>query len=168
MNALVDPDIIRALYEASQAGVQIRLGVRGICCLRPGVKGASETIQVTSVVDRFLEHERIYAFRNGGDLDLYLASADWMSRNLDKRVELLFPVESPECQQKVLRALDALFQDNVKARRLQSDGTYRRRKPQKGEEPFRSQLSLYEETRTRIRGAGAAIDLEPLTSPDPR
>jgi polyphosphate kinase len=168
MNALVDPDIIQALYDASSAGVQIRLGVRGVCCLRPGLKGVSETIQVVSIVDRFLEHERIYTFRNGGDLDVYLASADWMPRNLDKRVELLFPVESPEGQQKVLRALDALFQDTVKARQLQSDGSYKRRKPQKGEEPFRSQISLYEETRARLRGAGAAIVLEPLTSPEPR
>jgi polyphosphate kinase len=168
MNALVDAEIIRALYEASQAGVRIQLGVRGICCLRPGVKGVSETIQVVSIVDRFLEHERIYSFRNGGDLDLYMASADWMPRNLDKRVELLFPIEAPDAQLKVLRALDAMFQDNVKARELQPDGVYKRRKPQRGEEPFRSQLSLYEEARLRLRTAGAAITLEPLTSPDAR
>ncbi|HWX25353.1 MAG TPA: polyphosphate kinase 1, partial [Vicinamibacteria bacterium] len=129
MNALVDPEIIRGLYEASKGGVQIRLNVRGICCLRPGVRGVSETIEVISIVDRFLEHERIYSFQNGGDLEVYLGSADWMPRNLDRRIELLFPVESPECQAKVVLALDAMFQDNVKARQLQSDGSYKRRKP---------------------------------------
>ena len=142
MNSLVDEDITRALYQASQAGVRIRLNVRGICCLRPGVKGVSETIEVVSIVDRFLEHARIFHFRNGGDEEVYLASADWMPRNLDKRIELLFPLEAAECRQKALLALDAFFQDNVKARRLQADGTYVRRRVSKGEEPFRAQLYL--------------------------
>ena len=92
MNSLVDEEMIRALYDASQAGVRIRLNVRGICCLRPGVKGVSETIEVVSIVDRFLEHSRIFHFRNGGDEEVYLSSADWMPRNLDRRIELLFPV----------------------------------------------------------------------------
>ena len=96
MNSLVDEDIIRALYDASRAGVRIQLNVRGICCLRPGVKGVSETIEVVSIVDRFLEHARIFHYRNGGDEEVYLSSADWMPRNLDRRVELLFPVESAE------------------------------------------------------------------------
>jgi polyphosphate kinase len=167
MNALVDEDLIRALYDASRAGVRIRLNVRGICCLRPGVKGLSETIEVVSIVDRFLEHARIFRFRNGGDEEVYLASADWMPRNLDRRIELLFPVEAPECRQKVLQALEAMFQDNVKARRLQSDGTYKRRRPAKGEEPFRVQLYLYREAQRaveRARGA-AGVVLEPITSP---
>ncbi len=168
MNALVDEDIIRALYDASRAGVKIRLGVRGICCLRPGLKGVSEGIEVVSIVDRFLEHARIFHFRNGGDDELYLSSADWMPRNLDRRIELLFPVEAPECRQKVLAALEAVFSDNVKGRRLQSDGTYKRKRPAKGEEPFRSQLRLYADAQRaleRARGA-AAVTLEPLSSPE--
>jgi polyphosphate kinase len=167
MNSLVDEDIIRALYEASRAGVRIRLNVRGICCLKPGVKGLSETIEVVSIVDRFLEHARIFYYRNGGDEEVYLSSADWMPRNLDRRIELLFPVESEEGRAKVLAALDAMLQDNVKARRLQPDGTYRRRRPAKGEEPFRAQIHLYQETKRaleRVRAA-AGVTLEPLTSP---
>ena len=93
MNSLIDVDMIRALYEASNAGVQIQLNVRGICALRPGVPGLSERISVVSVVGRFLEHARIFVFHNGGDEEVYLASADWMTRNLDKRIELLFPIE---------------------------------------------------------------------------
>jgi polyphosphate kinase len=170
MNALVDEEIIRALYEASRAGVSIRLNVRGVCCLRPGVKGVSETISVVSIVDRFLEHARIFYFRNGGDEEVYLSSADWMPRNLDRRIELLFPVGAPECRQKVLDALDAMFQDNVKARQLQPDGTYKRRRPPRGEEPFRAQIHLYEEAKKaleRSRGS-VSVNLEPLTSPGNR
>ncbi len=167
MNSLVDEDIIRALYDASRAGVKIRLNVRGICCLRPGVKGVSETIEVVSIVDRFLEHARVFHYRNGGDDEVYLSSADWMPRNLDNRIELLFPVESPECRAKVLAALDAMFQDNVKARRLQADGTYKRRRPAKGEEPIRAQIELYREAKRSLEKVRAAsgVTLEPLTSP---
>jgi polyphosphate kinase len=141
--------------------------VRGICCLRPGLKGVSDSIEVVSVVDRFLEHSRIFHFKNGGDEEVYLSSADWMPRNLDKRIELLFPVESPEGRQKALLALDAIFQDNVKARRLQADGSYRRRRPPKGEEAWRSQIELHREARRaaeRLR-AGAEVTFEPLPSP---
>jgi polyphosphate kinase len=166
MNSLVDEDIIRALYDASRAGVRIRLNVRGICCLRPGVKGASDTIEVVSIVDRFLEHARIFFFRNGGDEEVYLGSADWMPRNLDRRIELLFPVESPECRQKVLASLDAMFADNVKSRWLQPDGTYRRRRAARGEEPHRAQLVLYRELQRALERARAAsaVSLEPLVS----
>jgi polyphosphate kinase len=167
MNALVDEDVIRALYDAARAGVKIRLNIRGICCLRPGVKGLSESIQVVSIVDRFLEHARIFYFRNGGDEEVYLSSADWMPRNLDKRIELLFPVEAADGRQKVLAALDLMFQDNVKGRALQPDGSYKRRRPAKGEEAVRAQLSLYRETQRAVERARAAsgVTLEPLTSP---
>ena len=167
MNSLVDEEMIRALYDASKAGVKIRLNVRGICCLRPGVKGVSETIEVLSVVDRFLEHSRVFHFRNGGEDEVYLASADWMSRNLDRRIELLFPV-APENRKKVLDVLDAMFQDNVKGRRLQPDGTYRRRKNPRGDEAFRAQVHLYKQTQRALERAraGAAVTLEPMSLAD--
>jgi polyphosphate kinase len=166
MNALVDEDIIRALYDASRVGVRIRLNVRGTCCLRPGVKGLSESIEVVSVVDRFLEHARIFCFRNGGDEEVFLSSADWMPRNLDRRIELLFPVEAPECRQKLVQALDAMFQDNSKARRLQADGSYKRRRPARGEEPFRAQLHLHAEAQRALRArASASVTLEPIHTP---
>jgi polyphosphate kinase len=167
MNSLVDEEMIRALYDASKAGVRIRLNVRGICCLRPGVKGVSDTIEVISVVDRFLEHSRVFHFRNGGEDEVYLASADWMPRNLDRRIELLFPV-APENRKKVLDVLDAMFQDNVKGRRLQPDGTYRRRKNPRGDEAFRAQVHLYRQTQRALERAraGAAVTLEPMSLAD--
>jgi polyphosphate kinase len=167
MNSLVDEEMIRALYDASKAGVRIRLNVRGICCLRPGVKGVSETIEVVSIVDRFLEHSRVFHFRNGGEDEVYLSSADWMPRNLDRRLELLFPV-ALESRKKVLDVLDAMFLDNVKARRLQPDGTYRRRKPARGEEPFHAQVHLYRQTKLTLERAraGAAVTLEPMSLAD--
>ena len=157
--------MIRALYDASKAGVRIRLNVRGICCLRPGVKGVSETIEVVSIVDRFLEHSRVFHFRNGGDEEVYLSSADWMPRNLDRRIELLFPV-APDVRKKVLDMLDAMFQDNVKSRRLLPDGTFKRRRPGKGEEPFRAQVDLYREAqRARERARLAtAVSFEPVVA----
>jgi polyphosphate kinase len=166
LNSLVDEEIIRALYEASRAGVKVRLNVRGICSLRPGVKGVSDNVEVVSIVDRFLEHSRVYYFRNGGDEEVYLSTADWMPRNLDRRIELLFPV-APDCRKKVLEVLDSMFMDNVKARRLTSDGTYRRKRPARGEEPFRAQVRLYEQTRRaaeRARASGTEV-FEPVTMP---
>jgi polyphosphate kinase len=145
MNSLIDEEIILALYAASQSGVRIRLAVRGICGLRPGMPGVSSNIEVISVVDRFLEHARIYSFLNNGDDEVYLASADWMSRNLDKRIELLFPIEHPQHKATVLYALRAMFRDTVKARWLGADGIYRRRPPLPGETPFRAQIHLQEE-----------------------
>jgi polyphosphate kinase len=168
MNSLVDEEIIRALYAAAGAGVRIHLNVRGICCLRPGVPGLSETIEVVSIVDRFLEHARIFYFRNGGDDEVYLSSADWMPRNLDRRIELLFPVESREGRLKVLRALEAAFRDDVKARVLQSDGHYRRRPRRPGEPAFRSQIELHREAARAAERARQATDvaLEPLAAPE--
>ncbi len=167
MNSLVDEEIIRALYDASRAGVRIRLNVRGICCLRPGVKGVSDTIEVVSIVDRFLEHSRVFHFRNGGDEEVYLSSADWMPRNLDRRIELLFPVP-PELRAKVLDVLDAMFQDNVKGRRLMPDGSYRRKRPARGEEPFRAQLHIYGEMQRLLEKARAvsSVTFEPVTTPE--
>jgi polyphosphate kinase len=146
MNTLSDRDIIDALYRASQSGVSIRLNVRGICVLRPGVPTLSDNIEVVSIVDRFLEHSRIYYFLNGGEDEVYLASADWMSRNLDRRIELMFPIESPAEKAKVLHALRSMFRDTVKARWLGADGIYRRRPPS-GETSCRVQEQLYEETK---------------------
>ena len=164
MNSLVDPEIIRALYAASAAGVKIRLNVRGTCCLRPGKKGLSDTIEVVSILDRFLEHARVFRFRNGGDEEVYLSSADWMARNLDRRIELLFPVEQPALRRRVVEGLEAMFRDNVKARRLGADGSWRRLKPAHGEEPFRVQAVLAD--RARARGQRAREEalgaLEPL------
>jgi polyphosphate kinase len=129
LNSLVDPEIIDALYKASNAGVHIQLNVRGICCLRPGVKGLSENIHVTSIVDQFLEHSRIFYFRNGGEEEVYLSSADWMQRNLDRRIELLFPIEEPSNKKRLIDVLDLYFRDNVKAWMLLPDGSYTRVDP---------------------------------------
>jgi polyphosphate kinase len=125
MNSLVDPVLIRALYAASQAGVEVDLLVRGICCLRPGVPGVSDRIRVTSVVDRFLEHSRAFAFGVGERTQVFAASADWMPRNFLRRVEVMFPIEDPAARQRVLEEVLGLgLRDNVKASRLRADGTY--------------------------------------------
>jgi polyphosphate kinase len=147
MNSLSDKTIVEALCAASRGGVRIRLNVRGVCTLRPGVPGVSANIEVVSVVDRFLEHARAYAFRNGGDDELYLSSADWMTRNLDKRIELMFPIEADDHKRAVMASLEAMFKDNVKARRLGADGVYRRVRPSRGEPPFRVQQFLQDEAR---------------------
>ncbi len=124
-NSLEHPDIIKALYRASQAGVKIQLNVRGICCLRPGVKGLSENITVTSIVDRFLEHARIFYFGNGGNEEVYLSSADWMRRNLDKRLELLFPVRTDSLRRRLVNILKIFFADNTQTHILKSNGKYK-------------------------------------------
>lgn len=124
MNSLCDPDVIRALYEAAAAGVKIDLIVRGICCLRTGVEGTNDNISVRSIVGNFLEHARIFYFENGGNPELYMGSADWMPRNLERRVEILFPVLNPELKEKVWHILDVQMRDTVKAQLLKPDGTY--------------------------------------------
>lgn len=124
MNSLCDQEMIEALYEASAAGVKIQLLIRGICCLRAGIKGISENIQVHSIVGNFLEHSRIFDFCNDGHAEVFMGSADWMPRNLDRRVEIVFPVLDEALKKKVLHILDVEFDDNVKAHVLQQDGTY--------------------------------------------
>ncbi len=139
MNSLVDEGIINALYSASCAGVQIDLIVRGICCLRPGLPGVSENIRVMSIVGRYLEHSRIYYFYSGGAQLVFLSSADWMTRNLDRRVELLFPVESEEAREKVLKIVQLCLKDNVKVRVLNPDGGYTKVNAINGEDRCDSQ-----------------------------
>jgi polyphosphate kinase len=144
MNALVDPAAIEALYAASRAGVRIDLIVRGICCLRPGVPNISENIRVISIVDKFLEHSRIAFFQNGDSPEVFLASADWMPRNFRRRVEIMFPIEDPRLQNRIVEGmLGVVLMDNVKARVLQPDGTYRRVPPARpGEPDVRSQVEF--------------------------
>jgi polyphosphate kinase len=133
MNALVDPETIAALYAASQAGVEIDLIVRGICCLRPGVEGVSDRIRVLSIVGRYLEHSRIYHFQNDGQPEYYIGSADWMPRNFDRRVEALVPVEDVALHQALSSVLETCLRDNRQAWELHADGTYRQRRPASGE-----------------------------------
>ena len=138
MNSLCDPDMIAALYEASAAGVRIELIVRGICCLRVGIPGISDTISVRSIVGTFLEHSRIFYFENGGNSEVYCSSADWMPRNLERRVEIMFPVEDPKLKEKVLHILEVQLRDTVKAHLLQPEGSYEK-VDRRGKETFNSQ-----------------------------
>jgi polyphosphate kinase len=142
INALVDTEVIDALYRASQAGVKIQLNVRGICCLKPGVKGLSESIRVVSIVDRYLEHARIIYFRHGENTELFISSADWMPRNLDRRVELLVPVDDRECRKKLLDTLRSYFKDDTNSWEMESSGKYKRN--QGSGERVRVQKILYD------------------------
>ncbi len=161
-NALVDHRVIEALYRASQAGVPIDIVDRGICCLRPGLPGISENIRVRSIVDRFLEHSRVYVFGPDDDCQIFLSSADWMPRNFYRRVEVMFPIEAPDLRERILHEiLPAHLMDNVKARILQSDGTYIHSRPPEGGIAYRCQerlLALHPTVtpaETRIFGNGA-------------
>ncbi|MDR1574800.1 MAG: polyphosphate kinase 1 [Treponema sp.] len=142
LNALTDTDMINALYRASQAGVKVLLCVRGICTLIPGLPGLSENIQVISIIDHYLEHSRIYYFANGGAEELYLSSADWMPRNLHRRVELMFPVLDEKIRAELREALNAYFRDNCQARSLRADGAWTRLSPPAGEKPLRAQKDM--------------------------
>ncbi len=155
MNALVEPDVIEALYRASQAGVPITLAVRGICCLRPGVPRVSETIEVRALIDRFLEHGRAFHFVNGGKDEVYFSSADWMPRNFHRRVETLIPVEDPILRARMIEMLQLQCADNVKTWLLKSDGKYERVQLKPGQTPFRAQARLIEMTRDRVKTAEA-------------
>ncbi len=151
MNSLCDKEMIANLYEASCAGVQIELIVRGICCLKAGIPGLSEHITVRSIVGNFLEHSRIFLFENGGDKRVFMGSADWMPRNLDRRVEILFPVEDGELKERLLHILDVQLADNVKAQYLRPDGSYGKR-DRRGRAPVNSQEVFCEEA---VRAAKA-------------
>ncbi len=148
MNALEDPEIVRALYDASRAGVEIDLIVRGVCRLRPGIPGMSETIRVRSIVGRFLEHARIFHFANAGAAEYYIASADWMSRNLDYRVETMIPVESPELAAELQRILDVQLADNRKAWKLGAEGSWTKVLPSP-DEPVRASQAIFMENALR-------------------
>lgn len=164
-NSLQDADVIEALYRAGQAGVKVLLNVRGICCLRPGIKGVSENIEVRSIVDRFLEHARVFYFRNGGHDEVYLSSADWMRRNLVQRLEILFPITAPHQRRRLIEAMETYFADNVRSWRLLPDGTY---------EPVaargkrvRAQETFYNEAVETGRAAEhAATRFRPLRRPE--
>jgi len=164
VNSLQDPEVCQALYRASQAGVKIMLNVRGICCLRPGVEGVSENIEVRSIVDRFLEHARIFYFRNAGHEEVYLSSADWMSRNLVRRLEILFPVTEPGLRRRLIDVLNTCFADNVKSRRLLPEGTYQpvvRKGPK-----VRAQEKFYAQAVEAARASGpATTQFRPLKKP---
>jgi len=142
MNALVDPGIIALLYEASQAGVHIDLVVRGMCSLRPGIEGVSDNIRVSSVIGRFLEPSRLFWFANGGAAEMYIGSADWMGRNLDRRVEAVVPIEDANLHEKLLRLINAYLADNCTAWDMQSDGSFMQRIPE--EDNVAVQASLIE------------------------
>jgi len=168
MNSLVDPELIEALYAASKAGVQVRLNVRGVCCLRPGVKDLSENIEVVSIVDMFLEHARIFYFANHGEEEVYLSSADWMPRNLDRRVEIMFPVEDPACRRELGELLKLYLRDNEKAWQLQGDGSYRKlagdaKKRLRAQEQLCSRAA----EKQRLFAKSAPAQLKPRTAPKP-
>src|SRR6185436_13044218 len=149
MNALVDPDIIAALYEASRVGVSIDLIVRGICCLRPGLSGVSEHIRVISMIGRFLEHSRAFYFLNGGQEEVYIGSADWMPRNLDRRIECVLPIQNPAHRQTIRTLLELMWSDNRQAWDLQPDGTYLQRSPSSPETERATHRTLAEQVGNR-------------------
>ena len=159
INGLLEPMIVKSLYRASQAGVKIDIACRGICALRPGIPGVSENIRVISVIDRFLEHCRVFYFENLGDPEVYIGSADWMDRNLSRRVEVVFPIVQPDLKLRMIEeVLKITLMDNTKARELQSDGSYVRVKPKDGETLVRSQtrfLALAADAAARLQTAPA-------------
>jgi polyphosphate kinase len=167
MNALADAEVIDALYKASRAGVRIKLNVRGICTLAPGVKGLSESIEVVSIVGRYLEHARIILFGNGGSEEIYLSSADWLPRNLEKRIELMFPVRDEKARKRVREILSAYFLDTAKAHRLQPNGRWKKTRPAEGQAPYSAQAAFYETVKRRkALDEAPAEELEVRRRPD--
>ena len=163
MNSLEDPELVEALYKASQAGVKIRLNVRGLCCLRPGVKGHSENIAVVSIVDRYLEHARIFRFLNGGNPLLFISSADWMPRNLDRRIELMVPVEDSAGAEKLAQILATCLADTQQAWRLLADGTWQRCQADGRHPALRAQETFQRRAEERV--AAAAQQQAPVFEP---
>ncbi|MFP4362890.1 MAG: polyphosphate kinase 1 [Spirochaetia bacterium] len=153
MNSLADPEVIKALYHASQAGVEILLNVRGVCMLVPGVKGTSENIKVVSIVGKLLEHSRIIYFYNGGKEEVFLSSADWMPRNLDRRIELLFPVENEKLKNRCIRILETFFEDTYNAHELQKDESWKKLSPKGPPEETSAQHRFYEAARKRAENS---------------
>ena len=149
MNSLCHKEIIDALYRASCAGVQIKLNVRGICTLVPGIPGLSENITVVSIIDRYLEHSRVFYFQNDGEEELFLSSADWMDRNLDRRIELMFPITDRNIFKTVKDTLTLYFQDNTHSHTLQKDGTWKSNAPAKKEQTVRVQEVIYKKYKKR-------------------
>jgi polyphosphate kinase len=145
INALVEPEVIRALYEASIAGVMVDLIIRGICCLRPGIPGVSENIRVRSIIGRFLEHSRCYYFHNNGREEVYCASADWMDRNLFRRIEVMFPIRKKSLKTRLIGDLDTALADNTQAWELKADGSYVQIGVAEGHEPVCAQRTLLQQ-----------------------
>jgi polyphosphate kinase len=147
MNSLAHREVIPALYRASQKGVKIKLLVRGICCLKPGIPEISDNIEVRSIIGRFLEHSRIFYFKNGGDEEFYLSSADWMSRNLHKRVEIMYPIYEDNHRKQLMHILNVYWKDNKKSWHLKNDGFYEKYEPELNEELFSAQDYFLEQIR---------------------
>src|SRR5207302_9962038 len=164
MKSLVDPAVSRGLYAASAAGVQIDLLVRGICCLRPGIPGVSENIRVVSVVDRFLEHSRIFSFGSSERAEVLVSSADWMPRNFTRRIEVMFPIDDPALRNRLLNDVLAVsLTDGVKARRLAPDGSYSRE--QRTDGAVRSQEHVLRQSRRWMDNARRTPPIRPVAAP---
>lgn len=165
VNSLQDKEIITALYKAAKSGVIINLNIRGVCCLKTGTEKGLKNIRVVSVIDRYLEHARIFSFHHGGTPQLYIASADWMTRNLDKRIELMIPIEDPACKKRLQGILDAAFKDNSNGFEILPDGTSSRISPKKGKKKFRMQEHLQQQAKksARTRAHERSTTFEPHT-----
>jgi polyphosphate kinase len=162
INGLLEPKVVQAIYRASQAGVKIDIVCRGICALRPGLPGISENVRVTSIVDRYLEHSRVFYFGNNGDPLVYIGSADWMDRNLSRRVEVVFPVDPPELKDRLIReVLETALADNVKSREMRADGTYQRIQPRTGAPAVRSQERFQEYARANANRRDPILEVSP-------